>query len=1115
MDFLAEKTHCVREEERAHLFEDLISEHLHASWRFPDCRDGRSLVPEDYLERFGTEFPQVLSKQTIPCDLIEREFRARHETAGADHPDLDDYARRFPGRDDILAHLKSLHFGGERYLRLEDIGQGGLGRVWKVYDTHLQREVAVKEPLPEVAGDPHVVALLEQEARITARLEHPAIVTLHSLRRDASQRPYYVMRLVEGERLDEVIAEYHHGDWKDAGEKRLLWNRLLKEFSTVCDAIAYAHSRHVVHRDLKPQNIILGEFGKTIVLDWGLAKRIDKTASDNAQPAADADAVSSESDPTDPMADTIFRKETPPAGGNTVVAGTPAYMSPEQMQGRVDYRTDIFGLGAVLYHILTGTAPYGRSAGRENQSVRINECFERIARADFPSPRRIAPQTPRALEAVCMKAMSRDPAQRYSSAAELREEINCYLADEPLHVRPDRPLAWIGRRLRRHKRAAIALTVLAVVAITGISIQWQRAEAGETEARENNKNTEKQRDRAERFLALASGLGDYLIQTGAEKLVDTPGTAAVRKELVEKSLHYYQTIIDERGDQAGDAKAKLALAHFHMGVIHSELGENNAARISYQTALSQQELLLVKNPRDADLQEKLVKTVNNLALLEQRSIHLDRAVKLLFRAGELWNDLRQRFPENASFVWKAAGNYTNIGVAHRLRQDYPAAKRAYVTAVKLLSGYVKKYPTDHAARGALAGARMNLANLLSDEGDIPESLRLYRLAVADFTTSARAQPGSRDIWSALADAISNYAVLLRQMGAIEKAVQEYEKAIDIRSKLHRFNPQIPAYTDSLASTHLNLGIALQASGKSPLALEHFKKAASLRRELNKTFPDTPRFQSNLSNALIKLAESLATVGKHENALKLFSEAEGTLLNLRKRFPQSVEYHRRLARLHQVVGVAYSRNMKFDEAVAAYNKAIILYKELVSRYPNSIGFRSGLSAAYGNCGIAMRHLGKPQESLKLTEMATASLEELSRRSPEDRGIRVDLLTSYEKLIRIYRALKSVEKTVVVARKMLAFAPQHLAQMTPVGLYNVASELAACLPLIGKDKTALTADERVLKTELTAASLTILRQAIKNGFKSSLILKQDENFKSLRAHPQFKQLLQQLTKPAKTP
>ncbi len=271
----------------------------------------------------------------------------------------------------------------------------------------------------------------------------------------------------------------------------------------------------------------------------------------------------------------------------------------------------------------------------------------------------------------------------------------------------------------------------------------------------------------------------------------------------------------------------------------------------------------------------------------------------------------------------------------------------------------------------------------------------------------------------------------------------------------------------------------------------------------------------MSNALIKLAESLAMVGKHENALKLFSEAEGTLLNLRKRFPQSVEYHRRLARLHQVVGVAYSRNMKFDEAVAAYNKAIILYKELVSRYPNSIGFRSGLSAAYGNCGIAMRHLGKPQESLKLTEMATASLEELSRRSPEDRGIRIDLLTAYEKLILIYRLLKRVEITVVVARKVLAFSPEHLAQMTPVGLYNVASELAACLPLIGKDKSALTADERVLKTELTAASLTILRQAIKNGFKSSLILKQDENFKSLRANPQFKQLLQQLTKPAKTP
>jgi eukaryotic-like serine/threonine-protein kinase len=221
-----------------------------------------------------------------------------------------------------------------RYVLMREAGRGGLGRILEAYDNDLDRTIAIKELL-ELSHRSE--ARLVREAKITARLEHPGIVPVHDAGRWPSGEPFYSMKLVSGRSLRNLIDERH------CFEQRL---RLLPNVIAVGDAIAYTHSERIIHRDLKPSNVIVGDFGQTIVIDWGLAKDLASDSNDVADGGPHRTAA-----------------ECPLTVAGDVV-GTPAYMSPEQARGdKVDERTDVYATGAMLYHVLTGQAPFtGRSA---------------------------------------------------------------------------------------------------------------------------------------------------------------------------------------------------------------------------------------------------------------------------------------------------------------------------------------------------------------------------------------------------------------------------------------------------------------------------------------------------------------------------------------------------------------------------------------------------------------------------------------------------------------------------------------------------------------------------------------------------------------------------------
>ncbi|HEV3080915.1 MAG TPA: protein kinase [Gemmataceae bacterium] len=341
--------------------------------------------------------------------------------------------------------------GRWRYSLTRLHAEGGLGRVYIARDNDLGRDVALKEMKPDQACQAEAGRRFLKEAQVTGQLEHPNIVPVYELgRRPGDDQPFYCMRLVRGQTLREAVAAYHQGQ-EQSKPGVLELRRLLSAFVDVCQAIGYAHSRGVIHRDLKPENVLLGSFGEVIVLDWGLAKLVDRPEEE------DAPGVTLCPD---------SQAEMTQAGRQL---GTPAYMAPEQAEGRIDLidaRTDIYGLGSILFEILTGRPPH---MGPDTITV-----LRQIMHGETPRARAVAPRVPAALDAICAKALARSRAERYARALHLADDVHRWLADEPVAAYPESWTARAWRWVKHHRplvasvAAAVVVAALSLAAATGL-----------------------------------------------------------------------------------------------------------------------------------------------------------------------------------------------------------------------------------------------------------------------------------------------------------------------------------------------------------------------------------------------------------------------------------------------------------------------------------------------------------------------------------------------------------------------------------------------------------------------------------------------------------------------
>lgn len=407
-----------------------------------------------------------------------------------------------------------------------EIGRGGMGRVIAVFDEHLEREVAVKELLtgggasakPNPGGDPGPpaqVARFVREARLTGQLAHPNIVPVYELGRRNDGTLYYAMKLVQGTTMADRLAKCRTLD------QRL---RLLPQYLNLSQAIAYAHSRGVVHRDIKPHNVMLGEYGETVVLDWGLAKATGAAQLDEGE----EDRLPGLNDSS--RQETVFGTRL----------GTPVYMSPEQAEGRtdeVDERSDVWSLGVVLYEVLVGQRPF--------KGVTAEELLAQVCAGNYDPPRQVVQAVSGELASICSKALQVDPARRYMNAGALAADVENYLGGA--RVGAYEYSSWeLVRKFVARNRLVTALVLVLLVVMAGAGIvtygayrDAEKARGQERSARvvaEANEASAR-RNLAQACLEKSRGLADdnnYLAAGvfAAASLVNDPDNPFGRQEMV-------------------------------------------------------------------------------------------------------------------------------------------------------------------------------------------------------------------------------------------------------------------------------------------------------------------------------------------------------------------------------------------------------------------------------------------------------------------------------------------------------------------------------------------------------------------------------------------------------
>jgi serine/threonine protein kinase len=806
-----------------------VCHRFEAAWRTAASIGQRPRM-EDYLNE-----PTVPEDAVLLCELAALDIAYRR--LAREDPSMAEYHARFPNLDtERLARLlvrqgsgkpgptidehASRSAPGLRYRILRPHARGGLGEVFVALDQELHREVALKEIQEALARDTVSRSRFILEAEITGGLEHPGIVPIYGLGQYSDGRPFYAMRFIKGDNLKEAIRRFHEAEQpgRDPGERSLALRQLLRQFVDVCNAVAYAHSRGVLHRDLKPGNIMVGKFGETLIVDWGLAKPIGRsdrtrtTEESTLQPSSGSDRMA-----------TIM---------GTVI-GTPAYMSPEQAAGRLDLlgpASDIYSLGATLYALLTGTAPFEKSDKRE--------LLQQVQRGAWLPPRQMKANTPAGLDAICRKAMALQPEDRYPSALALAADVEHWLADEPVTAYRE-PLSIRTRRwLRQHRplvAGAAALVMAAVPLSLVIAVNREQAlRQAETDKREigrqkdiaqANEKAANERE-AETKAVLEFVENRVFAAARPEGEAGGLGHAVTLRRAVEAALPFVAKSFSDQ--PLIEARLRLTL-----GISFSYLGDA-------KTAAEQQEVARTlyarhRGPEHPDTLSSMNDLANSYADLGRHADALKlHEETLALRKAKLGPD----HPDTLKSMVNLANSYADLGRhadALKLRKETLALMQA-------------KLGPDHPDT---LKSMVNLANSYAGLGRHPDALKLHEETLA--LRRAKLGPDHPDTLMSMNNLANSYYTLGRHADALKL----HEETLTLmQAKLG------PEHPDTLRSMH-NLANSYAALGRHADALKLHEETLTLRKaKLGPDHPDTLMSMWGVAENLIKLergAEALPII----------------------------------------------------------------------------------------------------------------------------------------------------------------------------------------------------------------------------------------------------------------
>ncbi len=900
-------------------------------------------------------------------------------------------------------------FSSERYRVVRELGRGGMGVVLEAFDKVLERRVALKILLSGDLAGSDALERFQLEARAAARLSHPNLVSVHEVGEEDG-RPYLVMDYVEGESLAARIRRDGPLSPRAAADVAYC----------LAEALYVAHVRGILHRDVKPANVLVTNEGKPLLTDFGLAKEIE-SGRDNITESG-------------------------------YVVGTPAYMSPEQALGhrdQLDRRSDVYGIGATLYEMLTGKPPF--------VAPTLPAVLDKVVKEDPVSPKLLRGEVDRDIETICLKCLEKEPEARYASAKDLAADLARYLANESILARPPRALER-GRKRNSLVARTLGLSLgLSLLAGVGGTVWFMRELEAERQASQNAA------EEAARAL-------DLLVVDVQRELGDLPGARVrrARQRLLAKAL-----------------ERLLALREHHLQALRSSEASRQLTQLALQAGEGEHARQLAEE------------TLANARAVERGEIgKLNTALSLLV-LGDV--DRVQGQAEEAKENYREAIAILDATKASA-SEGTSEVPRHRIEALIRLGGLLERLDepeeAEKSARRALelardlprgeslflrSGAADALGKVLEGRMELAEALACYREGIECAREAVRADPKSVQARNFLMISWSHLARIRRVGGDLEPSVEANQEALRMANELLRADPESLGIQQAKVSIQVDLADSFEALGRSDEAVPLLKAALDVNRQLVASDPEGIDSRILCTSLSERLAKLLSARGDQRGAMLLLREQIRLAEEVLSRSSHHREAQRALCGALRSLGQLHIRRGELAKGEQRLDEVIALRRELVQVRADREA-RLELSSALVAKADVLRDLGRLGEARELLVEGQVIRRVLLTENPEDIEVRQSLARACAERVDIEQdaedpkaAQAALQEGLEVAGPLRQEAPDHAASrqvLATLAVLEGTQALAAGAP--ERARPALTEAVKLRRALLVGNSEDIAAQ-----------------------------------------
>lgn len=746
--------------------------------------------------------------------------------------------------------------------------------------------------------------------------------------------------------------------------------------------------------------------------------------------------------------------------------GTPSYMPPEQAAGKMEQvgpLADVYALGAMLYTLLTGRPPF--------QAASVMETLKQVCEQEPVPPRQLNAAVDKDLQTICLKAMEKEPANRYAGVGEFAADVERYLANEPILARPISRPARLWRWCQRNPLGAALTGLIAFLAIAGpalaayqidVNRKLDAALAGETEQRKRAEVKEREARESERKMGIAlkgeqaalarkdkalaeteSAIDRYVQTVRNAKLLQEPRFKGLLKLLLKDALAHYRHYVDEhKHEQDRDTQTRIANAFYEIGGISEDVGSTAEAIDAHTQAAATWARLLRKHPNVKEYQRNLADRYDDLGVLYRSTGKPAESLAAHQRAQKILRKLAAENPENREYHSSLAKNFLSIGLLNAKNGKRIEAMAAWKLALEIRERLVRDHPSVTDYQANLARTLNNIGNLHLTNGKRAEALAALQRASKIFEELTRANPTSPDLLSALAANRGNIAGIHHASRNSAQVLATYRKSLKIFERIVRRNPSMTEYRGRLAVLHGNIGAAHHAAGQTAEALAAYQQAVTIFERLARENPTVTSFR------------------------------------------------RYLAHNHNNIGLLYLKINKPAEVIRHLDDARDLLKSILKRDPRDTTARRRLQTSYRNRARALEKLNRNAEAAS------------------------DWLAALNLDTGRYRAYHARKYTLALARAgKHARATRNAATLAAktnasVSLYDLARVYGVAIEAAQRDPAIAASAKGHLASRYSDEALALLRRAAKAGFFKSArnrrFFAKDPDFDAIRHNDEFREL-----------